>query len=504
MCRQATRHARDEIVASRLRWSDPRKNLRDCVMATITAAPTTCSPPARAPSTTSGVRRATILVVDDDERLRDTLGILVRNLGHDALPAADVPGAERVLAERDVDLVISDLRMPGGSGLDLVDIVRRAAPRVPVIVLTAYGTVETAVEAMKKGAFDYLVKPFDASEMELRIDRALALQRFQVENDYLREEIETRGGFDELIGVSEVMRGVFELIQQVGPAKASVLITGETGTGKELAARAIHRRSPREGHLLVPVHLAAVPSELLESELFGHARGAFTGAVAERVGKFELADKGTLFLDEIGDAPPALQAKILRVVQDGIVERVGSNQRREVDVRLIAATNRDLAADVAAGRFRADLYYRLRVIEIHMPPLRERREDIRYLTARFLRKFVEGTPGAVPHITEAALRLLEDYPWPGNVRELENVLERARVLCRTGTIGVSLLDLKVGGAAPKDESPGMRLDDALDRLEREMILRALEETKQVKARAARLLGVSERSLWYKLRKHGLS
>jgi two-component system, NtrC family, response regulator AtoC len=283
-----------------------------------------------------------------------------------------------------------------------------------------------------------------------------------------------------------------------------VLITGETGTGKELVARAIHRRSPREANLLVPVNLAAVPAELLESELFGHARGAFTGAVAERTGKFELADRGTLFLDEIGDVPLSLQPKILRVVQDGVVERVGSNQRREVDVRILAATHRDLAAEVAAGRFRSDLYYRLRVVEIRVPPLRERREDIRYLTGHFLRKFGRTRAAGSPKITEAALRLLEEHPWPGNVRELENVIERAVVLCRADTVGMGLLDLRVPGAPPQDESAGLRLDDALDRLEREMILKALEETKHVKARAARLLGVSERSLWYKLRKHGLS
>jgi len=448
--------------------------------------------------------RAAILIVDDDERLRDTLAILVRNLGHEATAVADVAAAQRVLAEREVNLVISDLRMPGGSGLDLLDLVHRGNPHTPVIMLTAYGTVETAVEAMKKGAFDYLQKPFDTSEMEVRIERALALQRFRVENDYLREEAEGRSGLDELIGVSGAMGRVFELIQQVAPTRASVLITGETGTGKELVARAIHRRSPRDEHLLVPVNLAAIPAELLESELFGHIRGAFTGAVAERAGKFELADKGTLFLDEIGDAPPALQSKLLRVIEDGIVERVGSNQRHQVDVRIVAATNRDLTADVAAGRFRADLYYRLRVVEIGMPSLRERREDIPYLTAHFLRKLAQGRPGGSPKITQAALQLLEEYPWPGNVRELENVIERAVVLCRTDTVGVSLLDLRTPGVPPKDEPQGMRLDEALDRLERDMILRALDETKQVKARAARLLGVSERSLWYKLRKHGLS
>ncbi len=450
------------------------------------------------------MRHATILVVDDDERLRDTLAILVRSLGHEALVAGDIGGAERLLAERAVDLVISDLRMPGGSGLDLLDAVRRGDAHTPVIVLTAYGTVETAVEAMKKGAFDYLVKPFDAGEMEVRIERALALRRFRLENDYLREEVETREGFDDLIGVSDGMRRVFDLAQQVAPAKTSVLVTGETGTGKELVARAIHRRSPREAHLLVPVNLAAVPTELLESELFGHARGAFTGAVAERTGKFELADRGTLFLDEVGDAPLALQPKILRVLQDGVVERVGSNHRREVDVRIVAATNRDLAADVGAGRFRADLYYRLRVVEIRVPALRERREDIRYLTAHFLRKFGQTRAGGTPKITAAALQLLDEYPWPGNVRELENVIERAVVLCRTDTVGAALLDLRVPGVPPREDTAGLRLDDALDRLEREMILKALEETKQVKARAARLLGVSERSLWYKLRKHGLS
>jgi two-component system response regulator AtoC len=450
------------------------------------------------------MRRATILVVDDDERLRDTLTILVRNLGHEGLPAPDVTAARRILEERHVDLVISDLRMPGGSGLDLLDVVQGAEPHTPVIVLTAYGTVETAVEAMKKGAFDYLMKPFDTGEMELRLERALALQRFRLESAYLREEAETGESLDELIGVSDAMQPVFDLIRQVAPAKTSILITGETGTGKELVARAIHRRSPREAHLLVPVNLAAVPLELLESELFGHARGAFTGAVAERTGKFELADRGTLFLDEIGDAPLALQPKILRVVQDGVVERVGSNQRREVDVRIIAATNRDVAAEVAAGRFRADLYYRLRVVEIRVPPLRERIEDIRYLTGHFLRKFAQGRVGGTPKITESALRRLEEYSWPGNVRELENVIERAVVLCRTDTVDARLLDLRLPGSPPKDEPAGLRLDEALDRLEREMILSALEETKHVKVRAARLLGVSERSLWYKLRKHGLS
>ena len=448
------------------------------------------------------MKPGTVLVVDDDARLLETLAILVRSIGHDCLTAGDVPTASKILAEREVEVVVTDVRMPGGSGLDLLDVVSRAGRGTPVIVITAYGTVESAVQAMQRGAFDYVLKPFDAGEMEVRIDRALEVHRMRMENVYLREVLSETGGFDELIGVSTAIRKVFALVQQVAPSKASVLITGETGTGKELVARAIHRRSPRADALLVPVNLAAVPMELLESELFGHARGAFTSAIADRPGKFEVANAGTLFLDEVGDTPLALQPKLLRVLQDGLVERVGGTQPRAVDVRLISATNRNLEAEVSTGRFRADLFYRLRVIQIPMPPLRERREDIRYLVGHFLRKF--GRPGRDLGISAPALRLLEDYSWPGNVRELENVIERAVVLGRGDVIGADLLDLRTPGAPDADEVPRVRLDDALDRLEREMILRALEETRQVKARAARVLGISERSLWYKLRKHGLT
>jgi two-component system response regulator AtoC len=446
---------------------------------------------------------ATILVVDDDERLRQTLSLLLRTAGHEVVAAADVASAEAVLRERDVDLVISDVRMPGGSGLDLLESVRRLETDSPVILLTAYGTVASAVQAMQRGAFDYLLKPFDADELKLRVSRALALRRFRAENEFLRARPEGEPGLDELIGVSPRLRDVVEVAKQVAESSASILITGETGTGKEVLARSIHRRSPRAERLLVPVNLAAVPLELLESELFGHARGAFTGAVTERAGKLELADGGTLFLDEVGDAPLALQPKLLRVLQDGVIERVGSNQQRRVDVRVISATNRNLDEAIAAGQFRSDLYYRLRVIQIEMPPLRERPEDVRYLTAHFLRRFGQRRPGGPPGITHEALRLLEGYRWPGNVRELENVIERAVVLCRGDTIGTSLLDLRER-TSDVPERGGLRLDEALDRVEREMILRALEETKHVKARAARLLGVSERSLWYKLKKHGLS
>jgi two-component system response regulator AtoC len=447
---------------------------------------------------------AAILVVDDDERLRHTLSLLLRTAGYEAVTAADVSGAEEILRERGIDLVISDVRMPGGSGFDLLDGVKRLELDVPVILLTAYGTVASAVQAMQRGAFDYVLKPFDADELKLRVSRALALRRFRAENEFLREGPGGEPGLDELIGVSAKLRQVVELAKQVAESDASVLITGETGTGKEILARSIHRRSPRAERLLVPVNLAAVPLELLESELFGHARGAFTGAVAERAGKLELADGGTLFLDEVGDAPLALQPKLLRVLQDGVIERVGSNQSRRVDVRVISATNRNLEESIAAGQFRSDLYYRLRVIQVEMPPLRERPEDIRYLAGHFLRHFGQRRPGGPPGITHEALRLLEGYRWPGNVRELENVIERAVVLCRGDTIGTSLLDVREPAIEAAPERGGLRLDEALDRVERDMILRALEETKHVKARAARLLGVSERSLWYKLKKHGLT
>jgi two-component system response regulator AtoC len=447
--------------------------------------------------------RGTILVVDDDENLRRTLSLLLRTAGHDVETAADVAGGEQVLASADVDLVISDLRMPGGSGLDLLAAVKRLELDVPVILLTAYGTVEGAVEAMHDGAFDYLLKPFDADELKMRVTRALALRRYRAENAFLQARHDEDAGLDGLIGVSPALTRVVELARQVAPSDASVLITGETGTGKEVLARSIHQRSARHERLLVPVSLAAVPLELLESELFGHARGAFTGVVAERAGKLELADGGTLFLDEIGDAPLALQPKLLRVLQDGVLERVGANQRRQIDVRVISATNRDLEGAIAAGTFRSDLYYRLRVIQIEMPPLRERREDIPYLAGHFLRRFGHRRPGGPPAITREALALLEAYAWPGNVRELENVIERAVVLCRGDVVGVGLLDLRERPAEVR-EPAGLKLDEALDRVERDMILRALEESKQVKARAARLLGVSERSLWYKLKKHGLS
>ncbi len=449
---------------------------------------------------------AQILIVDDDAAMRETLAVLARKLGYESIAAANVESATKILGERQVDVIITDLRMPGGSGMDLLRHVREHEPEIPVILLTGFGTVEGAVTAIQDGAFDYLTKPIDIGEVKLRIARALESRRMNSENAYLREEAASGSGIEGLIGESPALAKVVDLIRKVSASDASVLITGETGTGKEVVARAIHNRSERRDRLFVPVNLSAIPSELVESELFGHVRGAFTGAMREREGKFEVASGGTLFLDEIGDAPIALQPKLLRALQDRLIERVGANQTRQVDVRLISATNRNLTALMESETFRPDLYYRLRVIEIEMPPLRARREDIKFLAAHFLRRAPSGNAEQGARITRRALAYLEDYHWPGNVRELENAIERALVLSGGELVDVEHFDLgvKPPTSSGDADAPTLRLDEALDRIEKDTILRALEESDDVKARAARILGVSERTLWYKLRKHGLS
>jgi DNA-binding NtrC family response regulator len=431
---------------------------------------------------------ATILIVDDDAAMRETLSVLARKLGYASLTVASVELAIKALETEHIDVIVTDLRMPGGSGMDLLRHVREYHAATPVILLTGFGTVEGAVTAIQDGAFDYLTKPIDVGEVELRLRRALETRRLNSENEYLREAAESVSAIDGLIGESEALSKVIDLIRKVSASDASVLITGETGTGKEVVARAIHNRSERRDRLFVPVNLSAIPGELVESELFGHVRGAFTGALREREGKFENAAGGTLFLDEIGDSPMALQPKLLRALQERLIERVGSNQSPE--------------------RFRPDLYYRLKVIEIEMPPLRRRREDIKYLAAYFLRRADSGDAESGAQITQRALNHLEDYDWPGNVRELENAIERALVLSSGETVvdvehfdlGVKAIDVE----ADSGQTSTLRLDEALDRIEKQTITRALAESGDVKTRAARILGVSERTLWYKLRKHGLS
>jgi two-component system response regulator AtoC len=365
--------------------------------------------------------------------------------------------------------------------------------------------VQSAVDAMKRGAVDYVLRPFDADALEAAIHRALAFRRIELENEFLRERLERRGvDLQRLLGSSAAMRAVSDLIAKVAPTRSPVLITGETGTGKELAAHAIHRNSPRASELFVALNCAAIPSQLLESELFGHVRGAFTGADANRTGKFEVADGGTLFLDEIGDMPYELQSKLLRVLEEGIFERVGSNQRVDVDVRIVSSTNRDLAAAIRDGRFREDLYYRLNVFRIEMPPLRARLEDVPLLAQAFLDGFSSELGKTVPRLGDEAILILQRYGWPGNVRELRNIMERAAVLCEGPELASPFLrSLLPSPSEAEDLGDGQGLEHAVENLERKLILRALRETGDNKAKAARQLEVSERTLWYKLKKLGI-
>lgn len=446
-----------------------------------------------------------VLVVDDEPNGRRMLEILLSRLGCEVLVAADGNAALAVAGEHELDLVVTDLNMPELDGIGLLTALRAFGNTVPVIVVTAYGTVESAVAAMKQGAFDYLIRPLDLEKVELVVRRALDRQRIVRENVFLRDEMDK--GWEDFVGQGEGMRRVYELIRQVAPSKASVLIVGETGTGKELAARALHRNSGRSG-LFVPINCAAIPAEILESELFGYVRGAFTGAQKDRIGKFELADGGTLFLDEITEMSPALQAKMLRVLQESTIDRLGSNRPIAVDIRIVAATNRNPKQAVKDHRLREDLYFRLNVFGIHLPPLRERPEDIPLLARHFLDKYgAELGSGAGP-LSAAALRALAGYAWPGNVRELENMMERAAVLSRGAPVDIRHLPYEMAHCETQATPPVAGFDDEdLDlekrvaELEQRLLQKALAEAGGNKAKAARLLKVSERTLWYKLKKY---
>ncbi len=447
-----------------------------------------------------------IAIVDDDRRTRRVLQILVDRLGHTACPFEDAESALRALSDESVALVLTDLRMPGLDGIAFLRSLRALDANVPVIVLTAYGTVEAAVEAMKLGAVDFLAKPFDIDALELLIQRSLEHARTRSEHRFLREQAERAPRFEELVGEATPMQRVFDQIERFAPARGAVLITGETGTGKELVARALHRRSPRAAKLFVPLNCAAIPGDLLESELFGHVRGAFTGAASDREGKLAAADGGTLFLDEIGDMDLRLQAKLLRALQDGVIEPVGSNRRVRVDVRIVSSTNRKLEEAIAAGGFREDLYYRLNVLRIEMPALRERAGDIPRLAAAFLAEFGRELGKGALALDAGAVALLRSYRWPGNVRELRNTMERAVVLAPAGDVDAALVrELLPRTAGAPDAEPGIALDlaAAVADAERKAILRALGAADDNKAEAARLLGIGERTLWTKLKQYGL-
>jgi two-component system response regulator HydG len=467
---------------------------------------------------------ATVLIIDDNETIREGLSHVIKKMGHVPIRAAS--GQEGVARFKEVspDFVISDLKMDGLDGVEVLRAVRELDPDCPTMIVTAFGTIETAVEAMKLGAFDFLIKPFAPEVVRLKVERALELRaarrergRLKEENEYLRQAEAARCG--ELVGASDVIKRVFGVIERVAPTDTSVAIYGESGTGKELVARAIHDGSRRSKGPFIKVNCGALAETLLESELFGHERGAFTGAVRRKPGRFELSDGGTLFLDEIGDISAALQAKLLRVLQEREFERVGGEQTLRVDVRVISATNKDLGKEVAEGRFREDLYYRLQVVPLMIPPLRERRQDIRLLVDHFIGKLAPRTNPQVTGVDPAALDRLHAYRWPGNVRELENVIEQALVfsdgalitldalpdaLRQNGPHLPSALGVSAGTLPlPSVDSSAVALPDLLDDLERQLILKAYTKAGGVKTETARLLGIKTSALYYKLEKYGI-
>jgi two-component system response regulator HydG len=459
---------------------------------------------------------ARVLIIDDNETMREGLGATVRRMGHEAVLAAS--GADGLATfdkgRRGADFVITDLKMEGTGGLDVVKAVRERDPECPVMIVTAFGTVETAVEAMRSGAFDFLQKPFAPEVVRLKVQRALELrgaqrarERAEAESAALRADAAAAYRFAEIVGETPPMRAVFQTIDKVAPTDASVYIHGESGTGKELVARAIHMRSRRADGPFVKVNCGALTETLLESELFGHEKGAFTGAIKRKLGRFELADKGTLFLDEIGDVTPGLQLKLLRVLQEREFERVGGEETIRVDVRVISATHRDIKAEAAAGRFREDLFYRLHVVPCPVPPLRDRKEDIPRLCAHFVEKLGPRTNPRITGVSDAALARLVAYPWPGNVRELENVIEQALVFSEGEKIEVGALPPNLRGGSPENTlavpSGEMSLPEVLEDLERQLIARAYEKSGGVKTETARLLGIKTSALYYKLEKYGI-
>jgi DNA-binding NtrC family response regulator len=444
--------------------------------------------------------KGTILVVDDEANARTALAELLRDEGYRVETAADGFKALGKLEETEPDLVLTDLKMPGMGGLELLDKLRAQDDAAVIVVMTAFGAVDTAVDAMKKGAADYLTKPINMTELLLVLERELERRRLRKETGNLRARLAERYSFENIIGSAPVMQDIFKVVAQVSGSRASVLITGESGTGKELIAAAIHQRSPRAKGPFVKLHCAALAETILESELFGHERGSFTGAVGRREGRFQQASGGTLFLDEIGEISPAVQVKLLRFLQEHEFERVGGNETVRVDVRVIAATNRDLKAEVARGRFREDLYYRLNVIAVEMPALRQRLSDVPLLAAHFLRKYSAENGKTVGGFSDEALSALVGYPWPGNVRELENVVERSVVMCNGERITAAELPPHLKPVTPSQELkiPGATLAE----IEHYAIVKTLESTGGSTSRAAELLGISVRKIQYKLHEYG--
>lgn len=454
-----------------------------------------------------------ILIIDDDSEMRSLLEDFLSNQGHQVLSFGLATQALEALnptgklgsdqPEGDIDLIISDIKMPQIDGLEFTTQVKKIRPEIPIILITAFGSIETAIEAMRRGAFHYVVKPFKLTEMGVNIERALEYRGLQRENRALRDEVKRSHSMGQVIGKSSGMKAVFDLVARVSQATANVLITGESGTGKEMIAQLIHKSGPRTSHPFVAINCTAIPETLLESELFGHAKGSFTGAIQRKKGLFEEANGGTLFLDEIGDMNISLQSKLLRVIQEKKVRAVGDNLARDVDVRIIAATHKDLKAAIKDGRFREDLYYRLSVIPILIPPLRHRKEDIPLLAEHFLRKYAAMNGSKVTSFSKIAMAKLIDLRWEGNVRELENVIERAVVLSEGHLIEENQIPSPDTASAEQFFAGATNDFPTIEQLEKRYIVLVLEKTGRRKDKAAQILGINRRTLYRKEREYGL-
>ena len=451
-----------------------------------------------------------VLIVDDEKGMRDFLSIMLKREGYAVAQAESAARATEMVPRGEFDLVITDIAMPGQSGLDVLRQVKTASPETPVIMITAYASTESAVEALKLGAYDYIIKPFDVEELKNVVRNALEKRRLETENRLLKRELKEKARLDELVGDSPRMREVTSLIEKIAPTNSTVLICGESGTGKELVARAIHAKSQRCDRPFVSINCGALPDELLESELFGHTRGSFTGAVSAKKGLFEAGDGGTVFLDEIGDTSPAMQVKLLRVLQERRIRRVGGTEESEVNVRVLAATNQDLEQMVRERRFREDLFYRINVIQIRLPALREKREDIPGLARHFLAKCSRNMGKKITGASEGAMRRLVEHDWPGNVRELENVIERAVALETGEVITEESLsrEMREPGRTPtvlpvELSEEGIDLERQLERLREHYMEEALSRARGIQTRAAELLGMSFRSFRYFAKKYNL-
>jgi len=453
-----------------------------------------------------------ILVVDDEESIREFLDIMLRKEGYEVTVAEDGEEGRNFIQNKNFDLVVSDLQMPKINGLELLKYTKQNYPDLTFMMITAFGTTETAVEAMKMGAYDYITKPFKIDEVRIVISNALRAKNLEVENRALRKELKVSYAFQNIVGNSDPMHRIFELIKRVSQAPSNVLVTGESGTGKEVVAKAIHFNGPLKEKAFITVNCGAIPEQLMESEMFGHKKGAFTSAIADKPGLFEAANGGTLFLDEIGELPITIQVKLLRALQERVIRRVGANDDIKVDVRIIAATNRDLEKMVELGTFRQDLFYRLNVIQIQLPPLRDRREDIPLLANAFVRKFNDRLGKNVSGVSDEAMELLTKYAYPGNVRELENIIERTMALeagsvilpeslpplvaTQRGTKMASSHEIEVGDA-------GIDMEKILGQIEKELIVKAIHTAGGVKKKAAKLLKISPRSMRYRCDKFNL-